>query len=324
MSKAILVDAIGGPDVLRLGEHDPGKPGEAEIRVAQKAAGLNFIDVYFRNGTYKASSFPFVPGREGAGTIVEIGPGVSDFAVGDRVAYSGVEGTYAENVVMKAASAVKLPDGVDEETAAAIMLKGMTAEYLLRRTFPVGPGTILLFHAAAGGVGLLAGQWAKHLGATVIGTAGSDEKCHLALQNGYDHVINYRRENFADRVLELTGGKKCDVVYDSIGRDAFPASLDCLRRLGLWVVFGQSSGVIESFDLAILNQKGSLFATRPSLFGYNATREELDASAAALFEVVTSGSVKTHINQRYPLADAERAHRDLEARRTTGASILVI
>lgn len=324
MSKAILVESIGGPEVMQLADHDPGRPGEGEIRVAQKASGLNFIDVYYRNGTYKAARFPFVPGREGAGTVEEVGPGVADFAVGDRVAYTGVEGTYAQAVVLKAESAVKLPNSMDEETAAAIMLKGMTAEYLLRRTFKVGPGTVLLFHAAAGGVGLLAGQWAKHLGARVIGTAGSDEKCELALHHGYDHVINYRRENFAERVLELTDGRKCDVVYDSVGRDAYPASLDCIRRLGLWVVFGQSSGVIDNFDLALLNQKGSLFATRPSLFGYNATRAELEASAAALFEVVTSGAVKVTINQRYRLSDAAEAHRDLEARKTTGATILTI
>jgi NADPH:quinone reductase len=324
LTKAMLVKAVGGSDVLEWTDFDPGAPGPGQIRVRQKAAGLNFIDVYFRDGTYKAPRFPFVPGKEGAGEIIAVGEGVSDRKVGDRVAYSNAAGTYAEEVLLDAAWAVPLPEGLDEELAAAIMLKGMTAEYLLRRTFKVGPGTTILFHAAAGGVGLIACQWAKHLGATVIGTAGSPEKCELALAHGCDHAINYRTEDFAERVAEITDGRKCDVVYDSVGRDTFPKSLDCLRRQGLFVSFGQSSGTIENFELALLNQKGSLFATRPSLFGYNATPQEQEASAKALFDVVLSGAVKIRIDQRYPLAEARRAHDDLEGRRTTGVSILTV
>ena len=320
----MLVHEIGGPDVMQWTDRDPGTPGRGEILVRQKAAGLNFIDVYFRNGIYKAPSFPFVPGKEGAGTIIAVGEGVDELKIGDRVAYNNVSGSYAEEIVLAAQWAVVLPDGIDEELAAGIMLKGMTAQYLLQRTFKVGPETTLLFHAAAGGVGLIACQWAKHLGATVIGTAGSKEKCDLAREHGCDHVINYREEDFVARVGEITEGRKCDVVYDSVGKDTYPKSLDCLRRHGLFVSFGQSSGTIENFDLAHLNQKGSLFATRPSLFGYNATRAELQASATALFDVIRSGAVKIRVNQRYPLADARRAHEDLEARRTTGVSILTV
>ncbi|RIY01612.1 quinone oxidoreductase [Aureimonas flava] len=324
MIHAMVVDAIGGPEAMQWRPHDPGEPGPRELRVRQTAAGLNFIDVYFRNGTYKAPSFPFVPGKEGAGVVVAVGGEVSDFAPGDRVAYSAANGTYAEEINVSAASAVRIPEGIADEVAAGIMLKGMTAEYLLRRTFPVGPGHTVLIHAAAGGVGLIAGQWAKHLGATVIGTAGSDEKVRLALEHGYDHVVNYRTEDFVERVAAITDGARCDVVYDSVGRDTFPASLDCLKRRGLFVSFGQSSGTIQNFDLALLNQKGSLYTTRPSLFGYTATREELDESAAALFEVVRSGAVKVRIDQRYPVQDAARAHEDLEGRRTTGISILTV
>ncbi|WP_182421905.1 quinone oxidoreductase [Aureimonas sp. ME7] len=324
MNHAIVVERIGGPDVLRWQEHDIAAPAPGELRVRQSAAGLNFIDVYFRDGTYKAPSFPFVPGKEGAGVVTQLGPEVTDFAVGDRVAYSGANGTYSEEVNVPAAIAVKIPDGVDDEIAAGVMLKGMTSEYLLRRTFPVGPDHTILIHAAAGGVGLIAGQWAKHLGATVIGTVGSDEKADLALEHGYDHVVNYRTENFVERVREITKGEKCDVVYDSVGRDTYPGSLDCLKRRGLFVSFGQSSGVIANFDLALLNQKGSLYATRPSLFGYTATRAELDTSASALFDVVRSGAVKPRIGQSFPLHEAQAAHSALEGRSTTGISILTI
>ncbi|WP_279478653.1 quinone oxidoreductase [Aureimonas sp. SK2] len=324
MTHAIVVDAIGGPEAMHWRPHDPGAPGPGDLRVRQAAAGLNFIDVYFRNGTYKAPAFPFVPGKEGAGVVIAVGQDVQGFSVGDRVAYSAASGTYAQEVNVPAAVAVHIPEGISDEVAAGIMLKGMTAEYLLRRTFPVGPGHTVLIQAAAGGVGLIAGQWAKHLGATVIGTAGSDEKVRLALEHGYDHVVNYRNENFVERVAELTGGAKCDVVYDSVGQDTYPASLDCLKRRGLFVSFGQSSGTIKNFDLALLNQKGSLYATRPSLFGYTATREELDQSAKALFDVVRSGAVKVRIDQRYPVEEAARAHQDLEGRRTTGISILTI
>ncbi|WP_370195551.1 MULTISPECIES: quinone oxidoreductase [Aurantimonas] len=324
MSKAIMVHEVGGPDVMKWEEHDPGQPGEGEVRVRQTAAGVNFIDVYFRTGVYKAPQMPFALGKEGAGVVTAVGSGTDRFKVGDRIAYNGVAGSYAEEVVVAADKAVKIPDTIDDHTAAAIMLKGMTAEYLLRRTFKVGPETVLLFHAAAGGVGLIAGQWAKHLGATVIGTAGSPEKCELALQNGYDHVINYRDADFVEKVREITDGRKCDVVYDSVGKDTFPASLDCLKARGLWVSFGQSSGNVPPFDIGILNQKGSLFATRPSLFGYNTSRDELDASAKALFDVVGSGAVKITIGQTYPVAEAAQAHRDLEARKTTGATILTM
>ncbi len=324
MSKAIMVHEVGGPDVMKWEEHDPGQPGEGEVRVRQTAAGVNFIDVYFRTGVYKAPQMPFALGKEGAGVVTAVGPGTDRFKVGDRIAYNGVAGSYAEEVVVAADKAVKIPDMIDDHTAAAIMLKGMTAEYLLRRTFKVGPETVLLFHAAAGGVGLIAGQWAKHLGATVIGTAGSPEKCELALQNGYDHVINYRDADFVEKVREITDGRKCDVVYDSVGKDTFPGSLDCLKARGLWVSFGQSSGNVPPFDIGILNQKGSLFATRPSLFGYNTSRDELDASAKALFDVVGSGAVKITIGQTYPVAEAAQAHRDLEARETTGATILTM
>ncbi|MEX6508612.1 quinone oxidoreductase [Jiella sp. M17.18] len=324
MSKAIVVHELGGPEVLSYEDHDPGRPGRGEILVAQEAAGLNFIDVYFRTGLYKSDKLPFVLGKEGAGIVEAVGEGVTRFKEGDRVAYNGVSGAYAEKVLVDAERAVAVPEAVELKTAAAVMLKGMTAEYLLRRTFRVGPDTVLLFHAAAGGVGLIAGQWAKHLGATVIGTAGSPEKCKLALEHGYDHVINYNDEDFVARVKEITDGRKCDVVYDSVGKDTFPASLDCLRPRGLWVTFGQSSGKLPEIDLAILNQKGSLFATRPTLFHYVATREDLEASAKALFGVIASGAVKIEIGQSFPLSEAAEAHRALEGRRTTGATVLTI
>ncbi|TFF27288.1 quinone oxidoreductase [Jiella endophytica] len=324
MSKAIIVNKTGGPEVLSFEDYDPGEPGKGEILVEQKAAGINFIDVYFRTGLYKSDKMPFVAGKEGAGIVKAVGEGVTLFKPGDRVAYNGVSGSYAEKIVIAADRAVLVPDAIELETAAAVMLKGMTAEYLLRRTYPVDSDTVLLFHAAAGGVGLIAGQWAKHLGATVIGTAGSKEKCDLALKNGYDHVINYREADFVKEVARITGGRKCDVVYDSVGKDTFPASLDCLRPRGLWVTFGQSSGKLDPIDTAILNQKGSLYATRPTLFSYVSTRAELEASAKALFDVIASGAVKITIGQRYPLAEAAKAHIDLEGRKTTGASILTI
>jgi NADPH:quinone reductase len=323
MSKAIIVHAIGGPDVLRWCEHDPGAPGRGQLRIKQEAVGLNFIDVYFRNGTYSMPTFPYVPGSEGAGTVTETGPDVSGFEPGDRVAYCSAAGTYAEEIVVDAARVILLPVSLDTQTAAAIMLKGLTAEYLLRRTHKVGPETVMLFHAAAGGVGLIACQWAKLLGATVIGTAGSDDKCELALQHGCDHAINYREEDFVDRVVQITGGQLCHVVYDAVGRDTFPGSLDCLKKRGLWVSFGQSSGKVPPFDIGLLNSKGSLFATRPNLQGYNTTRSEFEAACNALFDVVASGGIKVGINQRYPLEEARRAHLDLEQRKTTGASILL-
>ncbi|WFU11203.1 quinone oxidoreductase [Rhizobium sp. CB3090] len=322
-TQAIRIHENGGPEVMKLEEVDLPSPGAGEVQIRHAAIGLNFIDVYLRSGLYKAPQFPLSLGKEAAGTITEVGPGVTDFAVGDRVAYVGSDGAYSVERNIDTRYVVKVPDDIELETAASMMLKGMTAEYLLNRTFKVGPETVLLFHAAAGGVGLIAGQWAKALGATVIGTAGSPDKVKLALEYGYDHVIDYSRESFVDRVHEITGGKGVDVVYDSVGRDTFPQSLDCLKRRGMWVIFGQSSGPIENFDLAILNQKGSLFATRPSLFAYIATPEELRASAKALFAVVQGSKVRININQTYPLSDAGRAHTDLETRKTSGTTLLI-
>jgi NADPH2:quinone reductase len=324
MSKAIKIQANGGPEVMAYGENDPGRPGPGQVLVRHTAIGLNFLDVYYRSGLYPApAGFPLILGNEAAGVVVEIGDGVEGLKKGDRVAYVGPLGAYSDERVITASVLVRVPDGVSDEQAAAMMLKGMTAEYLLRRTFPVKPGDTILYHAAAGGVGLILGQWAKHLGATVIGTASSAEKIALAKAHGFDHVINYRETDFVGAVREITGGKLCDVVYDSVGKDTFPGSLDCLRPRGLFVSFGQSSGPILPFNMALLSQKGSLYATRPTIFSYNAKREDLEASAKALFEVVASGAVKIEINQRYALKDAAKAHSDLEARKTTGTSILL-
>ncbi len=323
MSKMIEVRETGGPEVLQLVQHDVPKPGDDQITIKQSAIGINFIDVYFRTGLYPPPQLPFVPGMEAAGEIVEIGSAVTDMKVGDRVAYAAAPvGAYTELRNIEAAKVVKVPDSISDDQAAAMMLKGMTARYLLRATFKVTSDHTILFHAAAGGVGLIAGQWAKALGATVIGTAGSQEKIELALANGYDHVINYNSENFVDRVMEITDGKKCDVVYDSVGRDTFPASLDCIKPLGMWASFGQSSGPLPEVNLGILAQKGSLFATRPTLFNYIATRPLLDETANDLFDVVGSGKVNIAINQTYDLGDAEQAHRDLEGRKTIGCSLL--
>lgn len=324
MTHAILIHSHGGPEVMRFEPHEPGVPGAGEVLIRHTAVGVNFIDVYFRTGLYPApAGLPFIPGNEGAGIIESVGEGVADLKAGDRVAYAGPLGAYAERRVVAADRLVKIPAGISEELAAAIMLKGMTAEYLLRRTFPVKAGDTILFHAAAGGVGLIAGQWAKALGATVIGTAGGPEKCALARANGYDHVIDYRSSNFVAEVRRITGGQLCDVVYDSVGADTFPGSLDCLRPRGMFVSFGQSSGSIPPFNMAMLSQKGSLFATRPTLFSYIARRTELLESANALFDKVGSGTVAVAINQRYALSDAATAHRALEGRGTTGASILI-
>ncbi|TCT12519.1 NADPH2:quinone reductase [Tepidamorphus gemmatus] len=323
MVHAIRVYETGGPDVMKWEAVDTPQPGPGEIVVRHRAVGLNYIDVYFRTGLYKAPTMPFTPGNEGAGDVVAVGDGVTDLKVGDRIAYAATIGSYAEERVIAADKVVKLPDAISYETGAAMMLKGMTAQYLLRRTYKVEPGTTILFHAAAGGVGLIACQWAKHLGATVIGTVGSDEKAELARAHGCDHTINYRTENFVERVRELTGGKGVDVVYDSVGKDAYPGSMDCLRPLGLWALFGQSSGPVPPMDLGILAQKGCLYVTRPTLFVYVARREDLVATANELFDVVASGAVKIEIHQTYPLKDAAAAHRDLEGRRTTGATVLL-
>ncbi|MBZ9863898.1 quinone oxidoreductase [Mesorhizobium sp. CA15] len=324
MSKAMRIHAHGGPEVLAYEDADPGQPGEGQILVRHTAIGLNFIDVYYRSGLYPPlGGFPLIPGGEAAGVVLALGPGVDWLKPGDRIAYAVNVGAYAEQRVIAADRVVKVPDGIGDEQAAAMMLKGMTAEYLLRRTFPVKAGDTILYHAAAGGVGLILGQWAKHLGATVIGTASSADKIELARAHGFDHVINYKEQDFVAGVEALTGGKKCDVVYDSVGADTFPASLDCLRPLGMFVSFGQSSGPIPPFSISLLAQKGSLYATRPTLFVYNARREDLVKSAEALFNVVKSGAVEIKINQRYALKDAAKAQADLEARKTTGTTVLI-
>ncbi|MTH97145.1 quinone oxidoreductase [Roseibium sp. RKSG952] len=324
MVMAMRVNQTGGPDVLSWEEVPVGEPGPGEARIRHTAIGLNFIDTYFRSGLYPSpSGTPFVPGNEGAGVVVSVGDGVSLVKPGDRVAYVGPLGAYAQERLVPADRLMVIPDEIDDKTAAGMMLKGMTAQYLLRQTFTVGPETTLLFHAAAGGVGLIAGQWASHLGATVIGTAGSEEKAALAKAHGYQHVINYRTEDFVERVAEITGGKGCDVVYDSVGKDTYPGSLDCLKPRGLWVSFGQSSGPITDFNLALLGPKGSLYATRPTLFTYVAARSDLEKTAGDLFEVVRSGTVKIGVNQEYRLADARQAHEDLEGRKTTGTTVLI-
>ncbi|MET3659921.1 quinone oxidoreductase family protein [Aquamicrobium ahrensii] len=324
MSKAIRIHNHGGPEVLVLEDVDPGRPGRGEVLVRHTAIGVNFIDVYHRTGLYPApNGLPFTPGGEAAGVVQEVGEGVDGLKPGDRVAYVVRLGTYAEQRVVAADQVVPIPDGVSDEQAAGMMLKGMTVEYLLRRTFRVKPGDTVLYHAAAGGVGLIFGQWANHLGATVIGTAGSPEKVALARDHGFHHVIDYRQQDFVQEVARITEGGKCDAVYDSVGKDTFAGSLDCLKRLGTFISFGQSSGPIPPFDIGILAQKGSLYATRPTLFSYNTTRAELEQSAKALFDVVLSGAVRIRINQRYALADAAQAHADLEARKTTGTTVLI-
>ncbi|MFN7166646.1 MAG: quinone oxidoreductase family protein [Pannonibacter sp.] len=324
MTMAIRVHRTGGPDVLTYEQVSVAAPGVGEALIRHTAIGLNFIDTYFRSGLYPApNGLPFIPGNEGAGVVVATGEGVTHVAPGDRVAYVGPLGAYAQERVVPADRLVRLPDAIDDRTAAGMMLKGMTARYLLRSTFRVGPQTTLLFHAAAGGVGLIAGQWAAHLGATVIGTVGSDDKAELARAHGYAHVINYNRENFVARVKDITDGKGCDVVYDSVGRDTYPGSLECLKPRGLWVSFGQSSGPIADFNLGLLAQKGSLFATRPTLFSYIAARSDLEETAGDLFDVVSRGVVTIGINQEYALADAALAHADLEGRRTTGTTVLL-
>src|SRR5215210_4552295 len=322
MVKAIQIQEYGGPEVLSYADVDASPPGPGEVRVRHHAIGVNFIDTYFRSGQYQAPALPFVPGNEGAGVIVAVGEGVTGFQTGERVAYAGSLGSYAEERNVDAKALLKLADGIDYETAAAMMLKGLTAQYLLRRTFRVEPGFTVLFHAAAGGVGLIACQWAKHLGCTVIGTVGSQEKADLARQNGCDHVILYRQEDFVARVKEITGGHGCEVVYDGVGKDTFPASLECLKPFGMFVSFGSSSGPIDAFNIGILGQKGSLYATRPTLFTHIALRETLDTMAADLFQVVSSGAVKIPVHHRAKLSEAAEVHRALEGRQTTGATVM--
>ena len=324
MADVIMVHETGGPEVLTFEKQDVGDPGPGEARIRQEAVGLNFIDVYFRSGLYPApAGLPFVPGNEGAGTVTALGEGVTGISVGDRVAYVGPIGAYAGERLVPADKLITLADGIDFNTGAAMMLKGLTACYLLNQTFRVESGHTILFHAAAGGVGLIACQWANHLGASVIGTVGSAEKAALAEAHGCHHTINYNEEDFVARVAEITGGEKCDVVYDSIGKATYPGSLDCLKPRGLWVSFGQSSGPIADFNLALLAQKGSLYATRPTLFNHIDTRARLEAMAADLMRVVVDGAVKVEVNQTFALKDAAEAHRALESRKTTGASVLI-
>ncbi len=322
MVHAIRIHQHGGPEVMVWEEVDVGEPGEGQVRLKHRAIGLNYIDTYHRSGLYKIT-LPTVLGMEGAGEVTAVGPGVTDLKVGDRVAYASPMGAYAEERLIPADRVVKIPDNIDDRTAAAMMLQGMTVRYLLKETYKVGPGTTMLLHAAAGGVGLIACQWAKHLGATIIGTAGSPEKVKLAQDHGCTHVINYRTEDFVARTKEITNGRGVDVVYDSVGKDAYPANLDCLKPRGLWVNFGNSSGPVPNFDILILSLKGSLYATRPTLGTYTASREDLVASANDLFDVVGRGIVKINVNQTYALKDAAQAHRDLEARKTTGSTILI-
>jgi NADPH2:quinone reductase len=323
MVAAVRVHKVGGPEVLTYEEIEVGAPGPGQLKIKQHAIGLNFIDTYFRTGLYPAPSMPFVAGNEGAGEVIAVGEGVTGFQIGDRVAYVVPLGGYAAERLLPADRAIKIPDGISYEQAAGMMLKGMTAQYLLHRTYKVEKGSTVLIHAAAGGVGQIAGQWANHLGATVIGTVGSKDKAELAKANGYHHTILYREEDFVARVKEITGGKLCEVVYDGIGKATFPGSLDCLRPLGMFASFGSASGPITAFDINILQHKGSLFATRPTLNHYVTTRKDLEATAKSLFDVVLSGAVKIPVTSKYALKDAQQAHRDLEGRETTGSVVLI-
>ena len=327
MSKAVRIDRHGGPEELRIVDVEVGEPGPGEIRIRHKAVGLNFIDTYQRSGLYPFA-MPLQLGMEASGVVEAVGEGVTHLKAGDRAAYaSPPPGSYCELRVMPAKCVCKLPDAISFETGAAMMLKGLTAQYLLKKTLPVEglqPGDFIVFHAAAGGVGLIACQWAKALGLQLIGTAGSDAKCQLALANGAAHAINYSTENFAARVKQITGGKGVKVVYDSVGKDTFEGSIDCLRPFGLLAVFGNGSGPVPPVNLGLLASKGSLYLTRPTLFTHMATREAVQAMADDLFAVVLSGEVKIPIDQRYALDDVQQAHRDLEARKTTGCTILTL
>src|ERR1700730_16457143 len=323
MTHAIRFHQTGGPEVLLWEEVELGKPGPGEARIRHTAVGMNFVDIYYRSGVYPVQ-LPSGLGGEGAGVVEEVGPGVTDLKPGDRVAYgSAPVGAYAEERLIPADRLIKLPDGIDDKTAAAMMLKGLTVQYLIRQTYRVKAGDTILLHAAAGGVGLILGQWAKHLGATVIGTVGSDEKAKLATAHGCAHTIVYSREDFVARVKEITGGKNVPVVYDSVGQTTFMKSLDCLRPRGLMVSFGQSSGMVPPFSINILSAKGSLYLTRPTLATYTATRQDLEAAARRLFDVLASGAVRCEVKRTFKLADAAAAHRALGQRETTGSSILL-
>jgi len=323
MIKAIRIHQTGGPEVMHWEDVDVGDPGPGEVRLRQRAVGLNFIDVYHRTGLYP-QPLPFTPGVEGAGVVSKVGSGVEGLKEGDRVAYAGPIGAYAEERLIAADRLVKLPDDIGDEQAAAMMLQGMTVDMLINRVRPLQKDETILVHAAAGGVGLILCQWASALGATVIGTVSTEEKAELARANGCDHPILYKSQDFVALVEEFTGGAKVPVVYDSVGKDTFLRSLDCLAPRGMMVSFGQSSGAIEPFSPGVLAQKGSLFLTRPTLFNYIAERRELEQSATALFDMVRSGKVRIDIGQRFPLADAAEAHRALEARQTTGSTVLTI
>ena len=325
MVTKIMIHAYGGPEVLEVADAEVGAPGKGEIRIRHTAIGLNYIDTYFRTGLYPPpTGLPFTPGLEAAGVVEAVGEGVTTLQAGQRIAYgTGPLGAYASDRLIPAEKVIAIPDSIADETAAAMMLKGMTTQYLLRQTYAVQPGDTILIHAAAGGVGLIAGQWAKHLGATVIGTAGSEEKAALAKAHGYDHVILYRRENIAERVKEITGGKGVPVVYDGVGKDTFEASLDCLQLRGLLVSFGNASGPVTGVNIGILAAKGSLYVTRPTLASYTASRADLETCANDLIDVVGKGVVKIEVNQRFPLTQAADAHRALEGRDTTGSTILL-
>ena len=323
MVHAIRIHETGGPEVMKWEAVEVGDPGPGEIRVRQTAAGLNFIDIYLRSGA-RPVPLPSGMGLEGAGIIEAVGAGVTDLAVGDRIAYADMPmGAYAEARVMPAKIAVKVPDAIDDMTAAAMMLKGMTVQFLIRRCFKVEPGMTVLWHAAAGGVGLIACQWLAHLGVTVIGTVGSDEKGDLAKAHGAHHIVNYRTENFVERVKDITGGAGVPVVYDSVGKDTLPDSMKCLQRRGMLITFGNASGAPAPVDPVQLSAHGSIFLTRPMLFDYTATRPELLETANDLFDVVASGKVKIEVNQTYALKDAAQAHIDLAGRKTTGSTVLL-
>jgi NADPH2:quinone reductase len=323
MSKAVRIHAPGGADAMRLEDVEVGEPGPGQVRLRQTAIGLNFIDVYYRTGVYSLPTMPATLGVEGAGVVEAVGDGVTELKTGDRVAYAGPLGAYAEKRLIAANRLVKLPDGISDSQAAAMMLQGLTAHYLIRKTFEVKKGDTILVQAAAGGVGLILCQWAKHLGATVIGTVGSEEKAALAKANGCDHPIIYTREDFVHRVNAITKADGVPVVYDSVGKDTFEGSLDCLQPLGLLALFGQSSGKVPPVDLTILAGKGSLFVTRPTLATYVAKRADLVANAQELFEVVKSGAVKIEARQTYKLSEIQKAHTDLEGRKTTGSTVIL-
>src|SRR5687768_4009437 len=321
MAKAIRFHKQGGPELMQYEDVQVGDPAPGQVRIRHTAIGVNFVDIYQRSGLYPMQ-LPQVAGNEGAGVVEAVGQGVTELKAGDRVAYTGLPGSYCDARIVPADRMVKLPEGISEEQAASMMLKGLTVHYLIFTTYPVKKGETVLWHAAAGGVGLIACQWLKALGVTVIGTAGSDEKCALAKAHGAEHVVNYSRENFVERVMSITGGKKVPAVYDSVGKNTWEGSLECLRPRGLMVSFGNASGAVAPFPVTLLASKGSLYVTRPTLANYISTRAELVERANALFDVVKTGKVKIEPSKRYKLADTQQAHRDLEARKTTGSVVL--